>query len=51
MMVLCISYNDLVERPQEPAERVGAFLGGNVNVERMARTVDPSLYRNRRAAL
>jgi hypothetical protein len=50
MAVLCVSYNDLVERPQEPAERVGVFLGGKVNVERMAKTVDPSLYRNRKAA-
>src|SRR5437868_518568 len=23
--VLCVSYNDLVERPQEPAERIGTF--------------------------
>ena len=48
--VLCVSYNDLVERPQEPAERIGAFIGGEVNVERMAKTVDPSLYRNRKTA-
>jgi len=48
--VLCVSYNDLVERPREPAERIGTFLGGKVNVERMAQTVDPSLYRNRKTA-
>jgi len=48
--VLCVSYNDLVERPQEPAERIGAFIGGEVNVEQMAKTVDPSLYRNRKTA-
>ena len=48
--VLRISYNDLVERPREQAERVQAFLGGSTNVEEMARTVDPSLYRNRKTA-
>jgi hypothetical protein len=48
MEVLCVNYNDLVERPEGQAERVGAFLGGSVHVERMARAVDPSLYRNRR---
>jgi Sulfotransferase domain len=48
--VLRVSYNDLLERPQEPAERVGTFLGSQVNVAKMAATVDPSLYRNRMPA-
>src|SRR5262249_19961627 len=47
--VLRVCYNDLVERPGEQAQRVSAFLGGRADVEGMARAVDPSLYRNRKA--
>jgi hypothetical protein len=50
MKALCVSYNALVERPEEEARRVSEFLGGRVNVEGMVRSVDPSLYRNRKAA-
>jgi hypothetical protein len=46
--VLRVGYRDLVERPREQAERIAAFLGGAVDVERMALAVDPSLYRNRK---
>src|SRR5262245_16960452 len=45
---LRISYNDLVEHPQQEAERVSRFLGGNASVETMARAVDQTLYRNRK---
>jgi hypothetical protein len=48
--VLRVRYNDLVERPREQAERVRQFLGGAANVEGMVKAVDPSLYRNRKAA-
>ena len=48
MQVLCVRYNDLVERPQEQAGRVRNFLGGRADIERMARAVEPSLYRNRK---
>jgi Sulfotransferase domain len=48
MAVLCVSYNDLVERPQREAQRVSEFLGG-ADVPGMTATVDPSLYRNRQA--
>jgi hypothetical protein len=47
MEVLCVRYNDLMERPRGQAERVREFLGGKPNVERMVTQVDPSLYRNR----
>ena len=46
--VLYVSYNDLVQRAGEQAERVSEFLGGKGNVEHMVRAVDPSLYRNRK---
>jgi hypothetical protein len=47
--VLHVGYNELVERPERQAERASEFLGGVADVEKMARTVDPSLYRNRKA--
>jgi len=49
MAVLRVGYNDLVERPGEQAGRVAAFIGGGLDVGRMANTVDLSLYRNRKA--
>lgn len=42
-----ILYSDVVEDPRRAAERVAAFLGGGLDVERMAAAVDPDLYRNR----
>ena len=49
MKVLRVRYNDLVARPEEQAQRVREFLGGRADVARMARTVDLSLYRNRKS--
>jgi hypothetical protein len=48
LKVLRVRHHDLIQRPDAEADRVDQFLGGNINVERMAGTVDPSLYRNRR---
>jgi RNase adaptor protein for sRNA GlmZ degradation len=48
--LLYVSYNDLVEQPEEQAKRVSEFLGGQANVEQMVRAVDPALYRNRKHA-
>jgi Sulfotransferase family len=50
MKVLRVSYNDLVERPEDEARRVSEFLGGRAAVAGMVRSVDSSLYRNRKAA-
>jgi Sulfotransferase domain len=49
--VLFVSYNDLLERPEGEAERVNAFLGGKADAESMSKTVDPSLYRNRKVPI
>jgi hypothetical protein len=49
--ILSVSYNDLVQRPEEEAERVSAFLGGNTDTESMSKTVDPSHYRNRKTPI
>ena len=48
--VLRVDYHDLVARPAEMAEVVKEFLRGRGDVDRMAASVDPSLYRNRKAA-
>jgi hypothetical protein len=49
MEVLRVSYNELVSQPEGSARRVAEFLGGCADVEGMIRTVDASLYRNRKA--
>ena len=49
MELLRVSYNELLSEPRRQAERVREFLGIDADVEKMARTVDPSLYRNRNA--
>lgn len=48
MQTLRISYNDLLQHPQEQARRVRDFLGGRIDLERMIQSVDRSLYRNRK---
>jgi hypothetical protein len=46
--ILCVSYNALLDRPEQEATRVSEFLGGRPDVGGMVRTVDPALYRNRK---
>ena len=46
--VLRVRYNELVQWPDAEAIRVNTFLGGKANVAGMAKTVDASLYRNRK---
>jgi hypothetical protein len=50
LAVVRVSYNDLVEQPALQAERVASFLGRQVDVAGMVRSVEPSLYRNRKAS-
>jgi hypothetical protein len=50
MTLLRVRYNDLIERPREQAQRVGAFTGGKLDVEAMVKTVDLTLYRNRKTS-
>jgi hypothetical protein len=47
--LLYVRYNEVVEHPQEQAARVSEFLGGTADKASMAKTVDPMLYRNRKA--
>jgi hypothetical protein len=51
MKVLRVNYNDLVKGGEDPAQRVSAFLGGWADVHKMVQSVDPALYRNRKAAV
>jgi RNase adaptor protein for sRNA GlmZ degradation len=44
---LYVNYNDFIERPRENAEAVNQYLGNILDVDRMVKTVDKSLYRNR----
>jgi len=45
--VLEIHYRRILENPRSEAERINAFLGGMLDVEKMTGVVDPALYRNR----
>jgi hypothetical protein len=49
LSVLYVNYNELLEQPERQAERVSAFLDGQAQIQEMAKAVDPSLYRNRKA--
>jgi hypothetical protein len=46
--VLPVDYRSAIERPREEASRMNRFLGGGLDVDKMARVGEPSLYRNRR---
>ena len=42
-----IHYRQILENPRTEAERIDAFLGGTLDVDKMTGVVDPALYRNR----
>ncbi|MBZ0090281.1 MAG: sulfotransferase [Thermoanaerobaculia bacterium] len=44
---LDLRYAEVVAEPRRAAERINAFLGGSLDVEKMVEAVDPKLYRNR----
>jgi hypothetical protein len=48
IQVLYEHYSDILADPEKEARRIDDFLGGRLQVERMAEAVDPDLYRNRR---
>ena len=50
MQVLYVHYGDILADPENEARRINDFLGGDLQVERMAEAVDPDLYRNRQDA-
>lgn len=44
---LDLQYQDVVAHPLDQARRIDRFLGGSLDVTRMAAAVNPDLYRNR----
>jgi hypothetical protein len=44
---LMLNYVDVLASPREQALRVNTFIGGRLDVERMARVADPALRRSR----
>lgn len=48
---LYVSYNEMLADPEPHAQRINAFLGGGLDVERMVNVIDPNLYRQRRDRL
>jgi hypothetical protein len=49
--ILRVGYRRVLQNPMQSAEALKDFLRIDLNVEAMAREVDPSLYRNRSAWL
>ena len=46
--MISIGYKDMVQEPLPQCRRVNDFLGNCLDIDKMASTVDASLYRNRR---
>ncbi len=46
--VVYISYNDTLDDPETSAEQLSAFLGRELDIEKMMQIVDPKLYRQRK---
>jgi hypothetical protein len=42
-----VNYTDVLAQPRQLARRIAAFVGGGLDVEKMAAVVDLELYRNR----
>jgi hypothetical protein len=43
-----IDYNQMIQDPQVDIERINAFLGGSLELGKMAQVIDPNLYRQRK---
>lgn len=48
---LYVHYSDILSDPVTQAQRIGDFLGGRLDTEKMVEVVDPELYRNRQTQL
>jgi hypothetical protein len=48
MEVLYVRYGDVLADPAAQATRINRFLGGTLDVDKMADVVEPGLYRQRR---
>jgi len=45
--VLYVDYRAMIQNPAEQVQRINEFLGGGLDIQAMAASVDPTLYRNR----
>jgi hypothetical protein len=45
--VIYVSYNEILQDPTEPAQKINQFLGNTLNVEKMVSIVDPKLHRQK----
>jgi hypothetical protein len=45
--ILYLDYKDVIANPINNAEKISAFLGRPLDIEKMAQVVDPTLYRNK----
>ena len=45
--IVSVNYRDAVESPQAQCSIVNDFLGGNLDTDKMASAIEPTLYRNR----
>jgi len=43
-----VSYNNMLEAPEEEIEKVNQFLGGQLDTDAMLAMIDPKLYRQRK---
>jgi hypothetical protein len=50
MSLLVVDYGEAIAQPAGTAHRIDRFLGGGLDVDRMAAAADPSLHRNRGSA-
>ncbi len=49
--ILYVDYKEVLEQPEEMAQKVKEFIGQDLDVEAMAGCVDTSLYRNRKESV
>jgi predicted AlkP superfamily phosphohydrolase/phosphomutase/tetratricopeptide (TPR) repeat protein len=45
--LLVVNYTDIIANPEEEIENINAFLGAELDLEKMAGAIDKSLYRNK----
>jgi len=46
--VLYLNHREIIKNPVQQAIKINQFLGGNLDIEKMAESVNPKLYRNRK---
>jgi hypothetical protein len=47
MEVIYVNYKDIIEQPEEQSENINAFLGQDLDINKMTEAIDRQLYRNK----